>query len=128
MAHNQCYHTCDVIGIKMTYRDLPYYEGIMAKTCHEYKLHENKYKNHANSLHTFRKRSITWSQFVLSSCSKHWLVRHSMASTAIYSSCDCGAIKDEPGFRKCEENQLPFFVTSCQVSLCCYSGYLTFLL
>jgi len=25
---NQCYYTRDVIGIKMTYRDLPYYEGI----------------------------------------------------------------------------------------------------
>jgi len=29
--HNQCYYTCDVIGIKMTYRDLPYYEGIRPK-------------------------------------------------------------------------------------------------
>jgi len=47
---NQCYYTCDAIGIKMTYRDLPYYEGIRAKTCHEYKLHKIKHKNHANSL------------------------------------------------------------------------------
>jgi len=30
----------------MTYRDLPYYEGIRAKTCRENKLHENKHKNH----------------------------------------------------------------------------------
>jgi len=29
--HNQCYYTRDVIGIKMTYRDLPYYEGISPK-------------------------------------------------------------------------------------------------
>jgi len=28
---NQCYYTCDVIGIKMTYRYLPYYEGISPK-------------------------------------------------------------------------------------------------
>jgi len=46
-----------------------------------------------HSLHTFRKWSITWSQFVLSGCSKHWLICHSMVSTAIYGSCDCGAIK-----------------------------------
>jgi len=37
---NQRYYACDVIGIKMTYRDLPYYEGIRAKTHCEYKLHE----------------------------------------------------------------------------------------
>jgi len=55
---------------------------------------ENKHKSHANSLHTFRIWSITWSQFILSGCSKHWLIRHSMASTAIYSSCEYGAIKD----------------------------------
>jgi len=36
----------------MTYKDLPNYEGIRAKIRHEYKLHENKHKNHANSLHT----------------------------------------------------------------------------
>jgi len=35
---NQCYYTRDVIGIKMMYRDLPYYEGIRAKTHHEYKI------------------------------------------------------------------------------------------
>jgi len=28
---NQCYYTRDVIGIKMTYRDLSYYEGIRPK-------------------------------------------------------------------------------------------------
>jgi len=50
--HNQCYYTCDAIGIflkKMTYRDLPCYEGIRAKTRCEYKLHKNKHKNHGNS-------------------------------------------------------------------------------
>jgi len=29
--YNQRYYTHDVIGIKMTYRDLPYYEGISPK-------------------------------------------------------------------------------------------------
>jgi len=28
---NQCYYTRDVIGIKMTYSDLPYYKGISPK-------------------------------------------------------------------------------------------------
>jgi len=28
---NQRYYTRDVIGIKMTYRDLPYYEGVRPK-------------------------------------------------------------------------------------------------
>jgi len=54
----------------MTYRDLPYYEGIRAKTCREYKLHKNKQKDHANHLHTFKKWSITWSQFIVSTPSK----------------------------------------------------------
>jgi len=31
LMHNQHYYTCDVIGIKMTYKDLPYYEGMRAK-------------------------------------------------------------------------------------------------
>jgi len=88
---NQRYYTHDVIGIKMTYRDLPYYEGIGAKTWRDYKLHKNKHKNHANSLHTFRKWSITWS---LCSHLKHWLIHHSMASTVIYSPHECGEIKD----------------------------------
>jgi len=52
---NQYCYTFDVIGIKMTYRDFPYYEGIRAKTRREYKLHENKHENHANYLYTFRK-------------------------------------------------------------------------
>jgi len=43
----QHYCTRDVIGIKMTCRDLPYYEGMRAKT-----RHENKCKNHVNLLHT----------------------------------------------------------------------------
>jgi len=47
------------------HRDLPYYEDIRAQTCHEYKLHKNKHKNPANSLHTFRKWSITWSYPVI---------------------------------------------------------------
>jgi len=54
---NQHYYTRDVMGIKITYRDLPYYKGIGAKTRCEYKLHENAHKNHANSLHTFTKSS-----------------------------------------------------------------------
>jgi len=47
---NQHYYTH---GNKMTYRDLSYYEGMRAKTCCEYKLHENKHENHANPFHTF---------------------------------------------------------------------------
>jgi len=47
---NQHYYACDVIGIKMTHRDLQYYKGIRAKTCCEYKLHENKHEIHANLL------------------------------------------------------------------------------
>jgi len=91
---NQHYYTCDSIGIKMTYRDLRYYEDIRAKTRRECKLHENKHENHANHLHTFRKWSTTWSQFVLwSTCSKHWLIHHSMVCTAIYSSHDSNIIK-----------------------------------
>jgi len=90
---NQHYYTCDVIGIKMTYRDLLYYEYIRAKTCREYKLQENKHKNHTNHLHTLRKWSITWLQFVLSTRSKCWLICHSMECTAIYSSHDSDLIK-----------------------------------
>jgi len=47
---NQWYYACDVMGIKMMHRDLPYCEGIRAKRCQEYKLHKNKHKNHTNSL------------------------------------------------------------------------------
>jgi len=90
---NQCYYTHDVIGIKMTYGDLPYYKGIRAKACREYRLHENNHKKHTNHLHTFRKWSITWSQFIICTCSKLWLIRHSMMCTAIYSSCDSNIIK-----------------------------------
>jgi len=72
--------------------DLPYYKNIRAKTCREYKLHENKHKNHTNHLHTLRKCSITWLQFVLSTRSKCWLICHSMACTAIYSSRDSDLI------------------------------------
>jgi len=105
------------------YRDLPYYEGIRAKIHHEYKLH----KNHANSSHTFRKW-LEWSQFIVSGHSKCWLICHSMASTAIYSSHDCGTIKHGRPSLDSEENQSSFFIASYQVSLCCYSDYLTFLL
>jgi len=90
---NSGFWNLDQSSIKMTYRDLPYYKGIRAETCREYKIHKNKHKNHENSLHTFRKWSITWSQFVVSSHSRRWLIRHSMASTAIYSSLDYGTIK-----------------------------------
>jgi len=34
--------------------------------------------------------------------------------------------RTEPGLQKHEENESPFFITSYQVSLCCYSDYLTF--
>jgi len=37
---NQHSYTCDVIGIKMLHRDLPYYKGIKAKPSREHKLHE----------------------------------------------------------------------------------------
>jgi len=37
----------------MTYRDLPYYEAMRAKTGHENKLHENRHENHPKTLHTF---------------------------------------------------------------------------
>jgi len=39
-AINAYNYTYVAIGIKMIYRDLPYYEGIRAKTRREYKLHE----------------------------------------------------------------------------------------
>jgi len=44
------------------------------------------------STNTFRKWSITWSQVIVSGSFKRWLIRHSMASTAIYSLCDCGEL------------------------------------
>jgi len=104
----------------MKYRDLPYYKGIRAKTRREYKLHKNKQKNHANSLHTFRK----WS--VLSGHSKHWLILHSMVSTAIYSS---NAIKDGgPNLDSGSVKKTSCHFLSLHTNLCCYSGYLTFLL
>jgi len=119
--HNQRYYIHDVIGIKMMCRDLPYYEGIRAKTRREYKLHKNKHKNHTNSYIPLEMVH----NFVVSGRSKRWLIRHSMASTAIYSSHDCGVIKH--GGLSLDSQSL-FFVASYQVSLCCYSGYLTFLL
>jgi len=60
---NQHYYTRDAIAIKMTHRDLSYYEGIRVKTCHEHKLHE---ENHTNPLlHIFLENG--GSQFILSS-------------------------------------------------------------
>jgi len=44
LLRNQHYYTRDVIGTKMMYRDLLYFEGIRAKTHREYKLHKNKHK------------------------------------------------------------------------------------
>jgi len=39
----------------VTFKDLPYYEGMRAKTPYENKIHENKHENYTNSLHIFRK-------------------------------------------------------------------------
>jgi len=54
---NQRYYTREVIGIEILHRNLPYYEGIRAKTHresrHEYKHHENKHENHASPPHTY---------------------------------------------------------------------------
>jgi len=44
---NQHYYTRDVIEM---YRDLPYYEGMRAKTRYENWLHKNKHENHVNPL------------------------------------------------------------------------------
>jgi len=90
---NQHYYTHNAIEIKMKYRDLPYYKA--SGHC-EYNLNENKHENHTNCLHTctFRKWTITWSLFVLSSHTKCWLIHHSMVFTAIYSSHDSDAIKN----------------------------------
>jgi len=118
---NQRYYACDIIGIKMTHRIYPTTKLPRPKHSVNINFTKNKHKNHANSLHTFRKWPIAWSQFVLSRRSKHCLIRHSMASTAIYRTW-----RTEPGFWKCEENQSPFLVASYQVSLCCYSSYLAF--
>jgi len=87
--YNQHYYTCDIIGIKMTYRDLPYYEGIRLK--------------HSVNIY-FMKISTTITQtiyiplkmihnFIVSTPSKHWLICHSMLCTAIYSSRDSDPIK-----------------------------------
>jgi len=126
-VRNQFYHTRDVIGIKMMHRNLPYYKGIWDKTRREYKLHENKPENHANHLHTFRKWSITWYQFVLSTRSKHWLIPHSMACTAIHNSRDSDKIKYGGPSQDCGSMKKTSRA-SYQVSLCCYSDYLTFFL
>jgi len=86
---NQHYFTCDVIGIKMTHRDLPYYEAIRPKQV----MNINFTKTSTKMMQTvYIPLSITWSQVIVSGSSKHWLIRHSMASTAIYSSRDCGEL------------------------------------
>jgi len=69
----------------MTYRDLPYYEGTRAKTHHEYKIHDTK---------ILQTLYIPLHNFVLSGCTKRWLIHHSMACTAIYSSCDSEITKN----------------------------------
>jgi len=86
--HNQCYYTCDAIGIKMTYRDLPYYKGIRAKHAMNINFTITSTKI-TQTVCILRKWSITWSQV---SSFKHWLICHSMVSTTIYSSRDCGEI------------------------------------
>jgi len=50
-VRNQYYYTHDVIGIKMTYRDLPYYEGIRPKHAMNINLTKISTKI-TNSLHT----------------------------------------------------------------------------
>jgi len=75
--------------------------------------YENKYKNHANHVHTFRKWSVTWSQFVLSARSNHWLIRHSMVCTAIYSSHDSNLIKFANQARIAEVRRKPVVVLRC---------------
>jgi len=66
----------------MTYRDLPYYEGIWAKTRHEYKKSQKLFTYLYKMVHNL----------VPSGHSKYWLIRHSMASTAIYSLRDCSYV------------------------------------
>jgi len=126
--HNQRYYTHDVIGIKMMYRDLPHYEGIRAKTHREYKLHENKHENHA--IHNCRKWFITWSQFVLFTHSNQWLICHSMACTAIYSSHHSNIIKYGRPSQDCKSVKKTSHRSSSHytylVSFCCYSDYSAF--
>jgi len=51
-----------------------------------------------------------------------------MASTAIYSSRNCGQLKmaDQTQIPEVLRKEITVFVALNQVSLCCYSGYLTF--
>jgi len=49
---NQHYYTCDVIGIKMMHRDLPYYEGMRVKNA-------MKINFSMNPLHAIKKWSLT---------------------------------------------------------------------
>jgi len=100
--HNQHCYTRDVIGIKMTHRNLLNCEGIRAKTRREYKLHENKHKNPANPLHTFTKLVPA----VLR------LIFHLMAWTAIYSSRDSDIIKNGRPNQDCRSVKK----TSCHFS------------
>jgi len=74
---NQHYYNCDVTGIKMTYRDLPYYEGIRPK--HAVNINFTKTSTKIMQtvyIRTFRKWSISWSQVIVSSSFKHRLIRH----------------------------------------------------
>jgi len=83
--HNQHYYTHE---IKITYRDLPYYEGVRAKTHHEYKLHENKPRKSCKSFTYVPLKNApllgpTLSYLVVLNVV---LIHHSIACTAIYSS------------------------------------------
>jgi len=122
--NNQHYYTCDIIGIKMTYKGFTLLWKY--RSHRDYKLHENKYEKHANPLHTFRKLSITSSY--LFALTVGWFAIQWHVHATIYNSCDSKKIKNggPSTLWKCEENQSLLFVTSYQVSLGCYSGYLTF--
>jgi len=86
------YSWCNIM-----YRDLPYYEGPKHAVNISFMKISMKIMQ---TIHTF----ITWSQFIVSTRSKHWLIRHSMVFTAIYSSHDSdipynGLISNEFNFR-----------------------------
>jgi len=102
------HYTFDVIGITMTYRDLPYYEGMRAKTHCKNKLHENKKENHP--VHTFRKCSITWSQFVVFTSNQCWLIRHQWYLLPYIAYMILKSLKwqTKPGFRGDKETSRHF--------------------
>jgi len=78
---NQHYDTRDVIEIRMTYRDLPYYEGIRTKTHREYKLHKIGTKI-MHTLVPLEKQSITWFQFIVLNVSQFAIQWHVQPYTA----------------------------------------------